>query len=266
MNVFIYSEPIELILGFIEENKSLGKIKTRMARAANCKLSYFSNVLTGKANLTMDQAFGLSRFMGLSEAETEFFLVLVQESRAGTFEFRQHLNFRMKDLRQTEFKLSRKLSKNEKLTIEQVKTYYSSWHYQAMHMLLTIPKFGRIENLADRLNLSLELILAKLKVLEQLGLAEKKGEYWKAVLKDIHIPIHDPSSLGNQIQWKMQSIQDLQNPNTDGLHYSAVHSLSLNDIQKMKAMIMEFIEQSRELVKSSQEEDIINFQIDFFKV
>jgi len=266
MNIYMYSEPIAALQAFIEENHAIGKIKTRLAAAANCKQSYFSNVMSGKVNLTIDQAFGLSKFMGLTENETEFFLLLVQQVRAGGSDLQTYFNKKIKKMRQSEFKLEKKFLKKDKLSSEQVRIYYSSWHYQSIHMLLTVPKYGRVENMAKRMNLSIEAVLSKLKTLEAIGLAEKTGEYWKAVLKDIHIPIHDPSSLGHQIQWKLQAISDLQSSKTEGLHYSSVYSLSFEDFQKLKSMMVKFIEDTRTHIEASQEEDIAHFQLSFFRV
>lgn len=266
MNVFVFSNPADLVQSFIDENRTLGKIKTRLAEAANCKLSYFSNVIQKKVNLTPDQAFGLSKFMSLNEKETEFFLLLVQESRAGAPELRVYLNNKIKKMRQKEFKLETKFKKLEMLTPEEVRIYYTSWHHQAIHMLLTIPKYGRPENVAKRLQLPIEIVIAKLKILEDIGLAQKKGDYWSAIIKNIHIPIHDPSSLGHQIQWKLQSIVDLQNPKTEGLHYSSVYSLSLEDFQKIKSMMISFIEETRKRIELSPEEEIVHFQLSFFQI
>jgi uncharacterized protein (TIGR02147 family) len=266
MNIYLQTEPVAAIQAYIDENHAIGKIKTRLAAAAKCKQSYFSNVLGGKVNLTVDQAFGISKFMGLTDIETEYFLLLVQLARAGDPDLKSFLKNRIKIMRQSEFKLEKKFLKKDRLSPAQVRVYYSSWHHQSIHMLLTIPKYGRVENIAKRLNLPVETALSKLKTLESIGLAEKVGEYWRSILKDIHIPIHDPSSLGHQIQWKLQAISDLQNPRTEGLHYSSVYSLSFEDFQKLKSMMVSFIEETRVQVEKSREEDIAHFQLSFFQV
>ncbi len=61
-------------------------------------------------------------------------------------------------------------------------------------------------------------------------------------------------------------LMDLQNSKTEGLHYSAVYSLSLQDIQKVKSMIINLIAESRKYIESSPEEYIAHIQVSFFQV
>ena len=75
----------------LAERRNAAGFKTELARAAGCTPSYLSQVVSGKPELTPDQAVAIADFLRLGPTETEFFLILVDQSRAGTPRLKSYL-------------------------------------------------------------------------------------------------------------------------------------------------------------------------------
>ncbi|MGZ3712598.1 MAG: hypothetical protein ACXVBE_12620, partial [Bdellovibrionota bacterium] len=64
-------------------NKGRG-LRLAMAESLACPVSHISQVLKGNSHFSMEQAEGVNAFLGHTEDEAQFFLLLLQFSRAGT--------------------------------------------------------------------------------------------------------------------------------------------------------------------------------------
>ncbi|MFX6794117.1 hypothetical protein ABTH15_20060, partial [Acinetobacter baumannii] len=57
--------------------------KSKLAVAAGCQKSFFSQVLNAHVHRTPEHALGLARFWKLNRLERDYFLELVNHARAG---------------------------------------------------------------------------------------------------------------------------------------------------------------------------------------
>lgn len=264
MHIFACQDELQIIKNFIEQNAAVKSIKSKLAESAQCHLSYLSQALNGKVYLTPDHGFGLARFMQLNEVEAEYFMLLLQLKRASSRDFRSHLENRIAELRRKHFRVERSIKAKDKVSTVEMQRYYGDWRMQAVHMYLTVPKFQQISSLATKLNCSDLEIRSLVGELERMGLAKKSGEKWIAVLKDLHVSARSPFSVANQFQWKMRALQNLQEWDSSGVHYVATFSLSNEDMEKLKSIVIDFISKSRTLVQASPEECVAHLGISFF--
>lgn len=263
MEVFLFNDEIAAIAKFLEENAAVKKLKTSMAKAAGCQLSYLSQAMAGKVHLTPDHIHGIARFMRLSGPESEYLMLLLQMKRAASIELRDHLQKKIKQLRDEEFRVEKKIKAKDKISDRDLQSYYSDWRFQAVHMYLTVPRYQRIGAIAEKLSLPELQVRRIVESLTTMGLARRKGDLWLAELKDMHLPAQSPLMTSYQLQWKMRSLQDSQE-NTTGVHYLATFSISKSDIEKLKGMAMEFISNSRKLAAASAEEEVAHLSLSSF--
>lgn len=73
--------------------------KSKIAKAAGFTPSFLSQILHGHSDITADQAFKLACFWSLSDAETDYFLLLVDHARACTPALRHRISAKMRALR-----------------------------------------------------------------------------------------------------------------------------------------------------------------------
>jgi len=260
-HLFSYDNYRELLIDSIATRDERG-FKTRLAEAAGCQLSYFSQVLHGSVHLTEDQAYGVTIHLSLNEIESEFFVLLVRMERAGSKGLRNHLVAKIKQIQSDQKKLSKRL-KTKKIAFEHQEQYYAAWYYSAIHMCLSIPEMQNKQSLLQYLLLDDDQLAKAIDLLLTMGLVEKSNKYFKTIEYNIHVPSNTPLHVSYNLVWRSFFSQRLQSNLENDIHYTAVHSLSRSDSQVLREMIMKFIEESREVVSLSDEETLVAITVDF---
>jgi uncharacterized protein (TIGR02147 family) len=216
--------------------------------------------------LSPDHAYKLSHFWGLNEKERDYFLGLIAYSRAASKEYKSHLLEQLKKIRDENENLSKRYQQSAITNSDNQWAYYSRWHLEAIHMALTIPEFQDEFSLSKRLNLSHSIVIQSLQVLSQLGLVEKQGEKWKPLQNNIHLSKDSPASGLNHLIWRNKAIENFYENRPADLHYTALHTLSRDDVARLKQLILKTLDEMRGIVGPSSEEELVCFSCDFFKV
>lgn len=84
-----YKQFVERWLGQLPSGKR-GQFR-RMALHLRVHPTLMSQIFRGSRDLTLEQAFDLATYLKLTEVETEYFLTLVGQNRAGSERLRQFL-------------------------------------------------------------------------------------------------------------------------------------------------------------------------------
>jgi uncharacterized protein (TIGR02147 family) len=264
-DVFDFSD-YRLFLGAqIEANKSIRGYQSRLAEAADCKRSFLSQVLHSHVNLTPDHAAGLCRFWNFNDDETDWYIELLANTRAGSAEMRKVCSRRLNELKKRRANLSDRFKPSRILPKESQIQYYSNWYCAAIHMLTCIPGYNSLTKIANRLNLREGLVRESLQLLEQTGLVKNKQGTWRATDKDIHLPKMSNLNLINHINWRQRAIFNIQLNDEDSLHYTAVHALSKGDIEKIQELMVAAIKKTRDVVVPSPEEELVCVICDVFR-
>ncbi|EQC48747.1 TIGR02147 family protein [Bacteriovorax sp. BSW11_IV] len=250
----------------IKENTDIRGYQSKLAQAAGCQRPYISQVLNGSAELSLEQAMGLVEYWELSESEGEYFLTLVQYARAGTIALKRLLKKKIERVQEEQENLTKRFQSPSVKTIEAQASYYSSWLWSAIHILLTIPSFNSIDKISKKLSISSQEVNSIITGLESMGLIEKKGVGWKLTDLHIHLPKESPFTSINHANWRNRAIQDVLMNQSGSLHYTGVHSLSLDDFEKVKQICLNSIDEAHKIIRPSKEEELVFFGIDFFKV
>jgi len=88
-DLFEYQDYREYLTGWIANQPKRGRgMIAALAKAARCQSPYFSRVLLGKAQLSLEQAHALQRPLGHNRSETAYFILLVEWARAGDRELK----------------------------------------------------------------------------------------------------------------------------------------------------------------------------------
>jgi len=255
---------VDYIKDNINNNETTYGYKAKLADVIGIQRSYLSLILSNKANLTLEQAERLTRFWKLNAVETECFIDMVNRDKAGTAELKTFYNNKLAALRKSTNTLSQRFN-TKSITLEAQSMYYSSWLYSAVHILLTTPEYNDIQKISQRLATSIEVVTRIIKDLETIGLIKKEKNKWVLTTMAIHLGNNSAFNSINHSNWRQRGIIDSQQNNL-GLHYTAVYSLSLHDMEKIKSLILELIEKTRQIVPKSKEEEVVCFTCDFFQI
>lgn len=240
--------------------------RARLSEHIRCQQSYLSQVMNGAPDFTLEQAHRLNQFLHHDKAEAKYFLVLVEMARAGTKELREFFREQATEAKQARFHLKSRLKQTEEISPEAQHTYYSTWFYSAIYIILMIPKYQSIPAIANRFNLPEELVVKVLNFLEESGLVEVKGGKYLPTKKRIHLDRNSIFIQRHHINWRSQALQSVEKNLSDDMHFSTVVSLSLSDFEKVKEIFVQAIENAREIIRPSPEEEIVAITIDAFRL
>jgi uncharacterized protein (TIGR02147 family) len=268
MNVFSFKDYKDFLRAKIEENSTSRGYSTRLAKAASCSRSFLSQVLarSSSIDLTRDHASGLCHFWDFNETEFEYFLVLVDLSRARSTILKEHLKKKAEQLIAESSRLTKRIVKEEMENPEAELIYYSSWIIGAIHILLTIPKFREPKAIAQRLKIEISTVEKSLAKLEEFGLAARGPDGWHATKKNLNIAETSALSSVNHANWRLKTVSRLQERQVDDVHFSSIFSASRKDAQLLREKMKDFIANSRKIILDSAEEELFCFNVDFFEV
>lgn len=254
----------------VMKRKLLGpEARGQLSRAAeflNCQRSYLSRVIAEELQLTPDHALQLTLFWKFSVDERDYFLALVDHERAATPELRAFNQSKILDLRKKNTSIeSRTPRKVMEVGAEQV-AYFSSWTWSAIHFLTSVPELQTPRALAERLGLREEIVLDQLHALARRNLVEEKRGRWIYKSGEFHAPKDSPLVLLHHQNWRTRAMLDAQSFDNGSLHYTNVQTMSREDAEKIKALMLDFISESNRIAGPSEPEDGVVVLCDFFRL
>ncbi len=251
----------------IRENRHIKAYRTRLAEGAGCQRTFLSHVLHTHVEFTIEQAHSLARFWKMNEEQTDYFVTLVLYSRAGTPPLRKYFLEKIERIRTKKTEVERAILKGEPpSSVDSTETtYYCEWQYAALHLMISVPSLQSVSALSSRLGETEEKVLARLKELERLGFAREQNGKWRRTEKDLHVGRSSPLYALHHINWRTRSLPALLNE-PESLHFTGIHSLSKDDVKKIKELLLGFLSTSQSIVKDSREEEVVCINLDLFTV
>jgi uncharacterized protein (TIGR02147 family) len=270
MDIFAISNYRDIIRQYVKSNKNERGYQKILAKAAGCQPSYLSQVLNSHVHLTPDQGGGFCDFWGFDEDETDYFINLILLERSSSGYLKRNLERKISELREKKLNFSERFKKMEN-ALETMETnvlveYCSSWYWVAVHVLLTIPGYQSPEKIASHLGMSEGFVKKCLERLVEMNIIAKTEDGWQPLKENLHIPKESPLLISYHTTWRQQALRRIQNYEKDDVHYTAVHSLSVKDYEKLRNKIIDLIDESRHIVVPSKEEMLVCFLCDFFPV
>lgn len=247
------------------KNKRTGQ-RGALARHLGCQTAYLSQVLSGSANLSLEQAYRVNQFLAHDSQASEFFLLLVQKERAGIHELKTYFADKIKEILNKRSDIKSRVSKNKTISETDQAHYYSQWYISAIHIALSIPQLQTVPALVKHFHLEEGIVRETLEFLTSTGLAVSTGN--KFAIGPSHIHLSKDSTFVKQLHanWRLHSIHLMEKRRDENLHYSVIYSLSKEDALKVRKQILDLIEQNMEVVKPSKEEVLYCNTIDFFEL
>jgi uncharacterized protein (TIGR02147 family) len=264
-SIFEYDD-YKRYLNAVEQQRSQFQrgFRTRLAEALSCQNAYISQVLNTDAHFGLEHGLKIVEFLGLTENEKRYFLLLIQLARAGSKDLEQYFRREVDELRTKNLSLKERIATAHALTPAAQATYYSHWMYAAIHMLAMLKTHRTAQSILDALKLPSEAIRSAILFLVQTGLLiEKKGELHPGPTQ-IHLGKDSPQIRQHHTNWRIAAIDSLAHIERDDIHYSTVSTLSMQDCEKIKAQLVQMIENYVKTVESSKEETLYGFNLDFY--
>jgi uncharacterized protein (TIGR02147 family) len=268
VSVFDFMDYKAYIQAWIATRPSRGRgEKGRIADAISCHSTYISQVLQGSAHLSLEQASSLNDYIGHNLQESRFFLLLLNRERAGNRSLKRHFELQIQEILEARTALRNRVEVKRTLDEKDQTTYYSSWIYAAVHMLVSMPDFQSKEALANQLQVPPQKISEVLSFLISAGLVQESGGRMRAGNATIHLGDNSPLISKHHTNWRLKAIQSMDIPHLHDLHYSSVGTINEKDLPKIRSILVKAIEEIRSVVKASAPEDtLFCYDLDLFKV
>lgn len=249
---------------FDEKSQETKGYKSKVSAAIGIQLSYLSQVLHRNVHLSLEQAEALNTELGHSHQEAEYFLLLVQHARAGTKNLRERLQQQIKALQEKRFVLKNRVAGTKELSSEDQMTYYSRWIYAALHMAVAVPELNTRDKIAQYLGLDASVAAEALEFLVSKDLVRQEGSTYSIGEARLFLGADSPMIRQHHTNWRMQSLQALERPLHEQLHFSTVVTLSRDDFNKIRENLIRNINEARAVIRESKEEEVAALNLDFF--
>lgn len=264
-NIFEFSDYKAYIRSWIESRPNGGRgEKSKIAHTARCHLAYVSQVLTGNAQFSLEQAESLNELFEHGEEDAHFFILLVEFGRAGTLSLKEHFKKRIQRILNERLLLKNRFTDKKTLTPENQAIYYSHWAYCAVHMAVLNPVLRTPSEIAIYFDLSIPKTVEILDFLNSVGLIKREDGVFLPGDVRIHLGHDSPMISKHHTNWRMQAIRSLERETAQELHYSGVISVSYDDLPKVREALVRALEDVRSVVKNSNDETVYCYALDLF--
>ena len=258
-----YKEYLKTTLATEGERRGM---RTKLADALQCQSAFISQVLNGEANFSLEHAVKIQKFMGHTDEEAHFFMLLVHLGRAGSRELEVYFQKQIDRILAQREKIQERIDVKRSLSAENQAVYYSSWIYAAAHVLISTPSCQTREALARRLQVPQSRATEIIEFLLEAGLAiEERGKLRYGEAR-IHLGADSKLISKPHTNLRLRAIHSLDTPEEQNLHYSAFYSLAERDVPLVRTMMLKMLEEMEPILRKSPEETAYGIGMDFFRI
>jgi len=194
------------------------------------------------------------------------FFDLLKRERAGSSEYREYWARKNLESKRRNENLSKLVQRNETASDDRDRIYYSTWYWTAVHILVSIPEYQTEKVISERLSLPLPQVIAILRTLEEWS-SVRREKKWKFGAREQHIAKEgSPLSMFHHNNWRQQATKAAQYPRSGNIHFTVVQSLSVVDYDRVKDLVLEYIQKVSPVAQPSAEEKLMCFTCDFLSL
>lgn len=235
--------------------------------AASCQIhpALLSLILKGERDLSIEQAFLLGKYLQLTPLEQEYFINLVQLERAGTFDFKKHLQEKLSSLKFEATKVKKRFQHESELSEEARLIFYSSFLYSAIRLYCDTEKGGiSLEKIVSKFKITRSELLPKIEFLVQVGLIEENNGKYKMGPARTLVARDSLHVLKHHQNWRLQALFRAENLSGDELMFTCPMVLSKKDFHIFKQELTDLIQKFSNMLKESPSEEVGCFNVDWF--
>lgn len=238
----------------------------KLATKTKIHSSTLSQILKGGRDFTPEQVVVVSDLMNLNELETRYFLLLLQYSKSESKSLRILLENQMKEMRVQSTDLSQVLRPDQELTPEVRSIFYSNWFFSAIRILSSIEGFQNADVLAERLRIRSTKVREIIVFLVKNGLCVEENGKLKPGPAYTHLEAKSPLISRHHGNWRVRAMERHPDISSEELCYSAPMSIGKGDIEKVRTLAVEFIENVQKIRELSNCEAAYCLNLDWFEI
>jgi uncharacterized protein (TIGR02147 family) len=266
MSIFNFKDYRSYLLSKVGSAGTRKGVRKALAEFIPVHTTFISQVLSSKADFSLEQAEQVNLFFEHTDQEAEYFFLLVNFERAGSKKLKERFQTKIDSILNERLRIKNRIQKSNEISKEDQVKFYSSFHFAALHVLASIPQFQSVNEMSKQLNISLQKCKEHIDFLLKLSLVSENQGRLTAGTRNIHLPDDNLLIAQHHSNWRLACLQALQDFNKSNFHYSACVSLSKEDVNKVKEILLEGLNKKAELIGKSKEETAYGLNLDFFKI
>lgn len=240
-------------------------MRSDLAQSMGMSPSLLSQILKGDKQLSMEQADEGARRMGLMEAETDFWFLLVEKDRAGTHALRSRLERKIRLAREAARQLSKRSLKDTELSEETKGVFYSNWIYTAVPTFVALPGKHDVSTLARDSGLPLDVVAQVVQFLIENNLLVQKDGRLTYGSAHTYVGQDSPHVIKHHRNWRLKGFSAMEFRRESDLFFTAPFSLSKELVDEIRGQILpDVIQQIYKKVGPSPSEQVACLNIDWF--
>lgn len=266
LNIFEFTNHISYLSAWLKNQKSGGHgLRSELAAHIHVSSSYLSQVLKEDRLLTQDQSFALTIYMGLSDIESNYFVLLNDLSRASTSPNKNRLMAELQNLKKKSSDVKSRMAKYIEISEEDKAIYYSNWLYTAVRNLSAIDSIKSHFDVAKHLHISVEELKPVLDFLIEKQLCIVKDGSLTYGSNRIFVSKDSPYLQLHHKNWRMQSMQRLTNQDHRNLNFTSPMSLSNEAFDKIRNVLLSTVQAAMDISGPTDSETSACINIDLFR-
>lgn len=264
---FNFDEPKDFLRAYIAAlpKAGWGEVQ-RWATYLSLQPSYISQVLAGKKQFTVDQALALSKYLGLTGIEQDYFMMMIEKDRAASFETKEYFEKKMKALKSSAKNVSKLVATDGQISEIEKSIFYSSWIYSAIRVYCSFEDERSLADICERFELSRDSALPILEFLVSSGLILEKNKKYSVGMKKTHLDSKSPYITRHRVNWHLKALENFENVSEEELVYSAPFSISPEDFQSLREELAQFIKRFVNKVNATDPSEMAVLNIDLLKL
>lgn len=244
--------------------KGRGEI-TKIAAEIKMQSTLLSMVISGSRDLSLEQAFDLSRYLQHTALESEYFLSLVQYERAGNQRLKTHFEGKIQRLRADSNKMSNRFEHEKKLSDQERSIFYSSWIFSAIRLFCSTAIDGKsVAEIHERFQVPRQRVIEALNFMISSGLVIEKNDRFQMGVSRTFLENDSPHLPRHHMNWRTKALQKSDHVSEEELMFTFPHSVSKEDFRKIKEILAGSLKEISQIVKDSPAEDVSCLNIDLF--
>lgn len=237
----------------------------RIANSLNISSVMVSQVFKGDKELSNENAFLLTEYLGLKKLESQYFLLLVQFARAGHFKLKEHIQEELEAVKKHASDLSKNVSHQAILTEEQKNKFYSDWSYSAVRLIQDIKPFQK-EELVKILRIELSEVEKIISFLIETGLLKKSKGNLQLGPTSTHLSKDSNQIKMHHSNWRINSLNTINQMDSSEIMYTAPMAVSKKTYENLHKNIFKLINQLVDEAQESEAEGLYYLNIDLRKI
>lgn len=266
MSIFDFDDYKAFYKSWVENQPKQGHGEyRRLASAMNISSTMVSQVFKGDKHLSLEMAAEMAEYLSLTDEEAEYFILLVDFAKAGSYKLKKRFEKQVKAKRDHFKKLENRVKKNVELSDDTKAVYYSSWIYSGIRLLTDIPGADNAQVISEKLNLPRNQVQKVLDFLVSHDLvAQKNGKYTMGPTR-IFLGSSNHLVARHHQNWRLQGFQKMIQSGEDNFFYTAPMVLSHEAAAKIRQELPSFVEGIVKVVQASSSEEGRCLNIDWFE-